>query len=362
MATYRYFLCDLMSNDLIQELPLESVTFSRRLSSQGNFQAFFGLDRDGFDNNVILDATAPVRTCTYIERDGKLIWGGINWTRTWSEQSKTLQLTGQTFDSYWAKVDIESTLSYQNRDQRNIIIELINTMQSKSTRNIRIRTPSLYATNIMQSARYNDYECWTYAKAIEFLMSNENSPDYTVDVRYDEDQKFERRLLIDDRLGASIEETAVTFNYPGNVRNFWFPENCARAATSVKGVGAGEGSGMFRVAVSNSSLTSMGYPELVEFYTDKSVLDANVLRSKALSELTMLTPPVTVPTFETNSEMEPQFGSYNLGDYVRINVESSRFPQGKSFTSRIIGWDVTPTRGDTQENVSLVLQGAEDEV
>ena len=361
MATYRYFLCDLMSNTLIQELPLESVTFSRRLSGSSNFQGFFGLDREGFDNATILEATTPGRTCLYIDRDGVLVWGGIIWNRTWAEQSKSIQITGQTFDSYFAKADIETTLNYQNVDQRNIIIQLIRKMQEKSSRNMRIITPPLYPTKIVQAARYNDYECWTYAKAIEFLMSNTDSPDYTVDVRYGVTGAFERVLVIDNVLGAPVDTTSILFNYPGNVKNFWFPENCARSANTIKGIGAGEGSGMWRAVSTNAAQISTGYPEFVEFFTDKAIMDDKVLKSRTDSELIRLLPPVTVPTFEINSELEPQFGTYNLGDYARISVESSRFPDSKTFTSRIIGWDVTPTRGDAQENVSLVLQGAEDD-
>ena len=359
MADYRYYFHELLSNRRIMELPLEGVTFGRKLNGTGSFQGYFGLDREGFDNASVLEATAEGKVCLYITRDDYPVWGGIIWSTLWTEQSGTLQLNGATLDSYFDKVDIERTLNYVNVDQRNIMIDLIVNMQSKPSRNIRIVTPAKFthaSTNITRTERFNDYEVWRYSKAIEQLVAYDNSFDYYIDVRYNEREEFERFLCIGNQLGATAETSTLSFNYPGNIANFYYPSNAGKGATTIRGIGAGEGVSMYRTTVTNEHLLSRGYPEVVQFYTDKALYGGEKLQSAATQELRRLSIPYVTPTFEVNPEMDPQFGSYMLGDSVKMLIESARFPGGKIFVDRIIGWDVTPTRSDSQEQVSLTLE------
>jgi hypothetical protein len=56
---------------------------------------------------------------------------------------------------------------------------------------------------------------------------------------------------------------------------------------------------------------------------------------------------------------EPVFGSYSLGDDARVTIEDPRNPDGVEFTTRVVGWSVTPSSSESIEEVSLVLEGDE---
>ena len=362
MANYRYIFADLLTNKVNMELPLFGVTFNRIINQPGNFQGFFALGNEGLSDQDILDATLPGRTAIYVERtnsagDSDLIWGGILWSRTWQEQALSMQFTGQTFESFFYKEDIRSTIVYVNVDQRNVLRNLITAMQAYAYRNIGITVPSAFANSILRSVTFNNYEVWTFGKAIEYMIEYDQGFDYTIECRYDTNGNPSKTLRTDNVLGSPIDTSQLVFDYPGSIKNFWLPENAAKGATTVHGIGAGEGSAMPRIVQTNQHLLDVGYPELVEVYTNKDVTIANTLASQTVAALAQLTVPISVPTFEINPSQEPEFGSYSLGDYAKFNIESKRYPGGKVLSSRILGWDVSPTESDNQENVKLVIEG-----
>ena len=358
MATYNYLLADLLTNQVLAELPLNGVSFGRRLGKAGPINFSFGLQRSGFSDEAILEATEPGRTAIYVDRDGALVYGGIVWSRTWQEQSYSLQMYGESFESFLYREDIRNTLDYVNVDQRNIGIDLVNKMQAYPYRDIGIIVPDAYSTpNILRSTTFADYEAWTFGKAMDYMKDYAAGFDYTIDVRYGTDGQPEKVMYIDDLLGQSETNTQLAFDYPGNVKNYWWPESASKGATTIHGMGAGEGSAMARTVVTDQPKLDAGYPELVSFYSNKDVTVQATLDSKSVSQLAQYPMPFGVPTFETNPNIEPQFGSYQLGDYARVSIESVRFPEGKVFRTRVIGWDVTPQSGETQEQVKLIVAG-----
>lgn len=362
MAQYRYIFADLLTNATLAEFPLTGVTFDRMLNKAGNFQGFFALGNENYDDQMILDSTLPGRTSLYVERtnlagDVSIVWGGVLWSRLWQEQSKTFQFNGQTFESFLYMEDIRTSLLYFFADQRNILRDLITKMQAYPYRNIGIVLPPSFTNNILRSVTFNNYEVWTFGSAAEYMVGFDQGFDYSIDCQYDSSGNIIKVLRTDDILGTPASVTQLVFDYPGNISNFWVPENAANAATSVVGVGAGEGSAMIRTVDTNQQLLDAGYPELVQIYTNKDVSVPTTLASQTRANLLQLTVPVSVPTFEVNPEMRPEFGTYQMGDYAIFDIESVRYPHGKRLTSRIMGWSVTPTSSSSQEGVKLVILG-----
>lgn len=358
-ANYRYIFADLLTNSVLMELPLQGVTFGRILNKPGSFQGFFHLNAGSFNNKDILDGTIPGRTAYYIERDGGLVAGGIIWSRTWQEQSWSLQYTGQSFESFAYQEDIRNTLIYTNTDQRNILRDLFTKMQAYAYRNIGIIVPSAFTNNILRTVTFNNFEVWDFGKAIDYMIGYANGFDYTIDVAYDTNGNPAKYLNTNDVLGTPVSTTQLAFDYPGNIKNFWIPENAAKGATTVSGVGAGEGSAMLRTVSTEQSLLDAGYPELVQFYTNKDVASSGTLSSQVVATLKQLKVPISVPTFELNPTISPFLGEYQLGDYAKFHLESPRFPNGYDTTARIIGWDVTPPSSGGTEQVKLIIANAD---
>jgi len=108
---YRYFLTDLLSNELIAEIPFKGVSFERANRRAGSFSGNipFIPETKGLD---LYEATMPGRTGLYITRNNKVIWGGIIWSRNYNVKDRTLSVSGSEFISYFYHRNIWQTIVY----------------------------------------------------------------------------------------------------------------------------------------------------------------------------------------------------------------------------------------------------------
>lgn len=361
VARYRYMFYDALTNTPTIELPLYGTWFQRVMGKPGNATFTVKFNMEGISNADILEGTLPGRTKLYVERDGRIIWGGLVWTRTWEEQARALNCTAQTIESYpYMQVIEENPGPYAGVDQRNIMIDLFNHMQAKPYSDINIVTPAPFADDIVRTVDFSNYEAWTYGRAIEYLIDYDQGFDYTIECQWGSDDKPLDLLRIDNVLGQSIETTGLVFDFPGNVRNFWFPENVSRAAITTVGYGKGEGTSVLRSKHTHTEFFDAGYPDLQRVFSDKDVAVQATLDSKVKAFGDLRRPPMVTPTIEIHASMEPQFGSWSLGDYARVYIESARFPDGHEMYIRVIGYELSPPSKATElEKVKLILAEVE---
>src|SRR5690606_17650817 len=102
----------------------------------------------------------------------------------------------------------------------------------------------------------------------------------------------------DHRLGVSQADTTIAFDYPGNIKNFWYPENASRAGVTVVGYGGGEGPDLVRSKYTNSDLLALGYPDLQRAYDNPDVKVLSTLRSKVRAAARDLRVPIVTPTVD----------------------------------------------------------------
>jgi hypothetical protein len=98
---YRYFVCDLMTNELLAEIPFRGVSYTRSLTEAGTFTGDIAVTDDTY-NLSLYENTLPAKTALYVLRDGVCVWGGIIWSRTYSLIDKVLSVTAAEFTSYLA--------------------------------------------------------------------------------------------------------------------------------------------------------------------------------------------------------------------------------------------------------------------
>lgn len=108
---YRYFLTDLLTNQVISEVPFKGVSFERANRRAGAFQGSipFIEATKGLD---LYEATMPGRTGLYVVRNNACVWGGIIWTRSYDVKSRTLEVGGGEFMSYFYHRNIWQTIQY----------------------------------------------------------------------------------------------------------------------------------------------------------------------------------------------------------------------------------------------------------
>lgn len=111
LADYRYYCVDLLSNNLIAEIPFTGVSFERALSKAGGFSGSIPVIAANEHLNLY-ETTMPGKTALYILRNGTCVWGGIIWSRSYSPTNKTLTVDGLEFPSYFYHRALWQTLYY----------------------------------------------------------------------------------------------------------------------------------------------------------------------------------------------------------------------------------------------------------
>ena len=108
---YRYFLTDLLSNQIISEVPFKGVSFERANRRAGSFSGTIPF-LDSTEGLNLYEATMPGRSGLYITRNNVCVWGGIIWSRSYDIESKELDVDGGEFLSYFYHRNIWQTLQY----------------------------------------------------------------------------------------------------------------------------------------------------------------------------------------------------------------------------------------------------------
>lgn len=108
---YRYYLADLLTNQIITEIPFTGVTYERALSKAGSFHGTIPVI-DATKSLNLYESTMPGKTAVYVLRNGVCVWGGIIWGRQYSPNNKTLQVDGTEFLSYFYHRSVWQTLYY----------------------------------------------------------------------------------------------------------------------------------------------------------------------------------------------------------------------------------------------------------
>ena len=110
-VVYRYFLTDLLSNQVISEVPFKSVSYERANKRAGGFSGTipFIEATKGID---LYEATMPGRTGLYVMRNNVCVWGGIVWSRSYDVASRNMSVDASEFISYLYHRQIWQTIQY----------------------------------------------------------------------------------------------------------------------------------------------------------------------------------------------------------------------------------------------------------
>jgi hypothetical protein len=362
MAVYTYLFYDLLSNTALAELPCFSVSFDRAIGKASNCQFSLHLDQDGLPNTIVLGATTPGKTALYIDRDGKLVWGGIIWTRTYQSNGKALEFTAQTFESYASRRLCRVNKSFTGIDSRNILLDLYaGLMLDEGYSNIGVTVPAQFTDNPLFHAQLvaRDFEFRTYQDLLDTNAQGDNGPEYYIEPQYDGSGIPQKILIVGSlKVGNPVSASGLVFEYPGSVADYTFPENVSSAGNRHFALGAGDSTLMLWSEADNTATyVSGGYPLIddVVSYKDVSVqstLDAYARQAARTNQI-----PISPISIMTKAETVPVYGSYNLGDYFRFDVTDPRWPAGLIVNAqRIIGWTVVPSSSQSVETVNLVLE------
>jgi len=121
VTEYRYFTTDLLTNQVLAEIPFKGVSYERALKAAGGFSGNIAITEETSTYDLY-DSTMPGKTGLYVVRNGVCVWGGIIWGRSYNVVGRSLSVTANEFPSYfqhrkiwktWAH-DFEVSLSVSN--------------------------------------------------------------------------------------------------------------------------------------------------------------------------------------------------------------------------------------------------------
>lgn len=109
---YRYFTVDLLTNEILAEIPFRGVTWERAIKGAGAFSGKIPVikDTEALD---LYDTTLPGKTGLYVVRNNECVWGGIIWDRVHDVISHDLSVSASEFSSYLYHRKIWKTWNHQ---------------------------------------------------------------------------------------------------------------------------------------------------------------------------------------------------------------------------------------------------------
>jgi hypothetical protein len=367
---YRYLFADLITNDILAEIPLTNVSFTQSLNTPGSFSgSILGSDANelGYD---IAGSTIPSRTAIYVDRDGVLIWGGIIWLRTWDSDTQHYLFSAREFGSYFerrritgAYMSSAQALVYDTEDQLFIAQDLLYLAQQVSGGDIGVVIPS-NISGINATRVYYSYEFKDVWGAIKDLSNQQDGFDFNIDVAYD--GAFEPRKYAETAYpyrGVTYDATspsALVFEFPGNITTYEWPDDGSIVANTMYGIGPQSNEAKIRAtAVSPIDQIAAGYPLLEDTVSYTDQYDPNLLAEQTLGEVTAKQIPVVTPKIVIPAYVSPVLGSYKTGDECLLRITDDRFPSngngyGLAQVFRIVAISVQPGE-DGPERVTLTL-------
>lgn len=356
MPTYRYFTTDTLTGQVLGELPLYGVYCDKKIKAAGNFTGTFKLGTGVHNDLELIDASYPVKSCMYVERDGVICWGGIIWSRTFESNAKTVQLSGQTFESYPGSVLIQNDFSRIGANQLQTLVDLFGDMQSVPRRDLQIDTSGVDITGgNLRDLTIKAVDTKYYSEAINQLADADDGFDWFISVGDGQTKE----LIVGQPIIASDPNNVEVFDFPGNIDQFYWPESGSKGGTDFFLIGSGSGDDA--IIASATWPDAAGFPEVDQIVPRKDITDPAILQSIANAYAATFGSSISNPTITLKSDVVSNFSPWNsLGTYFRFELESPRWPERKVVTKRALGWQLYPTSSEQSETFKLVIEG-EDE-
>ena len=362
-TTYRYLFADLLTNEILAELPLTGVSFTKQLNQSGTFSGHVllsALQSAQFNVNA---ATIPGRSVVYVDRDGELIWGGIVWNRIYNSAEQALGITAREMESYFERRRISTTQSFNNIDQLVIARTLIDNAQLVPFGDIGVITGS-ETSGVLIDRVYYDYELKNVYQAIQDLSRAEDGFDFYIDVAYDNITEEPKKTLVlaYPRSGTVYDVNdpeALVFIFPaGNIVEYEFPEDASIAANKIYALGAGSNEGKLVSIADDTTKFADGWALLEDVANYSDVTDSTLLDELSIGQVLAVSYPPTTLKIVVPAYVTPVLNDYDIGDDARIIITDERFPGTLDAVYRIVALNVQPGE-DGPERVTITLTNYE---
>ena len=350
------------ANPIIAELPFTGVNFTQQLNSVGTFQGEVLLSGLNSTNLNVYNGTIPGKTILWIlysdpvTSQTKPIWSGVIWNREYDSENQILHITAQEMMSLYQRRRISDDKVYASKDPTYIAYNLLQYTEAKSYGKTGL-TYNSATSGLSTNKTYNAYEYKSVYQAIKDLA--QNFFDFSIQP-YILSDALKNQFTIGIPLGtvySSSSLTATVLQFPGNIVSYRFPEDGQSAANRLYGLGYGaNGSKLTATAVDSNKYTD-GFPLLEDSANYIDIGDIDLLKSVTLGQLNAVSYPPTTVEVIIPTYVDPYFGTYSIGDEVRLDIVDDYFPAGVSLVLRIVAMSVNPgENGPSRVTLTLTRQ------
>lgn len=355
MAEMRYIFGDVLTGNIIAEIPLQGVSTVHNRSN-GEFRGTLHLNQTGVNNETLDSATIPGRCFVVVERDGRIVGDYLITSSTYQSQAYALQLYGQNFKTYFYSRLADFDYTYDNVDQINIFLDLLSRCIQDVNAPV-MYLPAFATTNQFRTLVVAAKELKSYGQLVDMIADGEGGFEWTIDTTRNV-SVYERRVRFGfPVLGTTDMINLPVFEYPGNIFNYWETSSIGRnTGTHFYGVGAGEGSSMLLATATHVDLLLSEFPRYDVVISHKDVNNLDILTSLTVRDAMRGKAPAPIIT----AEVRDAFFADMVGNTVRLEITDAKHPSTFRKETRVIRAEYYPPESTNKEFTRLTFEGDDD--
>ncbi len=358
---YRLRVCDLRSDQVMDILPIQGVTFDDYIGKTGSLSGTIPVPDAGMARRC-QDAIQPGRTMAWLERGQDVVWGGPIWVATPTRDERgyyTLPVQGAGVESYYrAHRQQVDTLIFTATDQLDIARSLISYATSRAGGDIGVEIDYTLESGVPRDRTYQGADLQWVGTHLDQLAATQGGFEWRINCYRTSDGMRHKAL----QLGypkIRIGSTDTVLTSPGPITAYSLPQDATVQANSF----------IARGSTVNINLTAASFPlmsgpwttpadyaagwPLLEGSADySSVADQTILDQYGQAGLARWVRPITIPSVRVLTAAGPL---PEIGSTIRLRIQDVWYPAGYDARWRLVGYKVSPEERGRPETTDLYL-------
>jgi hypothetical protein len=303
MSLYELLIKDKGGNTLASLDSASNRSYELYLNKPG--QAAFSLSID--DPKITPDLISLGYTELYVLRGGSPVWGGEIQLRTTRLGNTSANLTAKGWGALLDKRllgDKNTPLTFTATDASQIAAAIV-------TANADLGFTVGYTP--VATPQDHSYQYKNAKEAIEDV-SNLKVPN-SLDFEFTPEKRFNTYA---PQKGSTLDH--IVFEYGVNIVDFSLTEDATDMVNQIIAQGAGQGSAMLTAQSDSSAYVQNSYKLRQDAPAFKDVEEPTTLQKYANQALIARQSPTLIASVTIDGSIAPAFGTYSLGDTVRVRI------------------------------------------
>lgn len=357
MGTVRWIGCDLVTGQIVEELP--------NLHTNGNISRVIGtytsarftlpipLGGPGKPPKNWMGATEPGRSMLVALAADQPIWAGIVLTREGGTDA-TVDVGCVSIEGYLDRRYITGHL-WTGQDQTSVIVTGL--VGDANTEGIGLAVDAP-ASGVLRDRQYKTSDNKTVYSGLRELMGDQNGPEWTIDLSWTDgtETAIAKTVRARSRIGVAAATPEAVFETTANAvfasqgasearYKFLQDYSTGKGANHVVAYSSGEGDDQpVSAPARDETLLSAGWPRWeYRFQPSTSISNTTTLDGHATSRLGLMRLGANTYAVTARWSAYPALGTHwNLGDDVGWKLTGHLNPDSVVGQGRVVGWELNP--------------------